>query len=271
MSKVEEDVINTKKVIDSCGKHILGANYDRLFFSTNENINDLFSNVDICGKNVLSVLGSGDHAFHLFEKGAKNVDLFDINKLTLYYYYLRLWCIKYMGSYYIPFDFKNKYIYELLSKVNPSTSLEKDAYVYWKLLIDRYSLDRKSLFFETDISCMDENKINDLSRICQIDSEINFYNFDISSKIDLDRKYDIIVVSNITDWLCIFQKNMEIYKDNLVRHLNSGGLIVASNINYPIIKIPERRIFEKEFDIFEYPSKVKNLCHEYPVGYIYTK
>ena len=47
-----------------------------------------------------TVLASGDQAFYFYDNGAKKVDLFDINKLSIYYYYLRVWIIKYLGRFY---------------------------------------------------------------------------------------------------------------------------------------------------------------------------
>lgn len=50
------------------------------------------------------MLGSGDQAFHFLNRDAKSVDVFDINRLSIYYYYLRIWLIKYMNEFY-PNDF----------------------------------------------------------------------------------------------------------------------------------------------------------------------
>ena len=59
--------------------------------------------------------------------------------------------------------------------------------------------------FEYDDSNL-ENKIEDLTILKnKLDSsKIKFYNFDIkSSKIKLHKKYDIVYLSNIPDWIFI--------------------------------------------------------------------
>lgn len=48
---------------------------------TNENLG-YFADLDIAGKDTLTVTGSGDHAFNLAFFGAKSVETFDINHLT---------------------------------------------------------------------------------------------------------------------------------------------------------------------------------------------
>ena len=70
--------------------------YDSLYFSSNENFNNLFSSFDFKDKDVFSIVGSGDQALYFYNQGARQVDLYDINIVSIYYYYLRLWCIKYL-------------------------------------------------------------------------------------------------------------------------------------------------------------------------------
>ena len=53
--------------------------YDRVYFDTNEACDDIISKYDFKDKKVLTVLASGDQAFHFYENGAKSVYLFDIN------------------------------------------------------------------------------------------------------------------------------------------------------------------------------------------------
>ena len=112
--------------------------YDRIYNSSNDSYRSIISNFDIKDKKVLSVLGSGDQAFHLYKSGAKIVDVFDINKLTIYYYFLRIWIIKYLGRAYPPYDFDNQYIINLLGHVSPTSQLEQNAYNYWSMYVKTY-------------------------------------------------------------------------------------------------------------------------------------
>ena len=81
---VDVDVVNTIDMLNGNGK----INYNLLFSSSNELLKPIFSNFDFKGSDVLSVLGSGDQAFHFFKAKVGKLDLFDINKLTIYNMYL---------------------------------------------------------------------------------------------------------------------------------------------------------------------------------------
>ena len=60
--------------------------YDFIYPYSNENIK-AYLTPKVCKEksNGLAVLGGGDHAFNLITNGVKNVDTFDINRLTEYY------------------------------------------------------------------------------------------------------------------------------------------------------------------------------------------
>ena len=63
--------------------------HDRLYFNSNEDLDALLSKFDFRDKDILTVLASSDQLFYFYDKGARIVDTFDINKLTFYYYFLR--------------------------------------------------------------------------------------------------------------------------------------------------------------------------------------
>ena len=76
-------------------QYIWGFNdYSKVYYSSNEDFKNMFSSVDMNDKSVLTVLASGDQAIHFYNKGAKRVDVFDVNKITKYYYGIRLLAIK---------------------------------------------------------------------------------------------------------------------------------------------------------------------------------
>ena len=74
--------------------------YSPIYPYSNEELSILFSALNLEEKDVLSVAGSGDHVFYSYNNGAKNVDLFDIDVLSKYYYYFRMWVIKYLNVFY---------------------------------------------------------------------------------------------------------------------------------------------------------------------------
>ena len=72
--------------------------YSKVYYSSNEDLNKLFSSIDMNNKSVLTVLASGAQALYCLNKGASKVDVFDVNKITKYYYGLRLLAIKYLNT-----------------------------------------------------------------------------------------------------------------------------------------------------------------------------
>ena len=130
ITRVDRDILYTKFLLD--GKQHNW--YDKIYYSTNEDLESLLDVFDVEGKDVLSVTGSGDQAFHFHSKGSKNVDLFDINRLTIHYYYLRVWILNYIGDYYPNMDFAS-YIEDLLKRVIPTTEEENISLLYWKRFI----------------------------------------------------------------------------------------------------------------------------------------
>ena len=96
MSCVDVDFKMTEKLLNN----VSVDGYGKIYFSSNEDLKTIFSNFDFKDKDVLTVAGSGDQAFYSYNDDAKKVDLFDKNKLTIYYYYLRKWIISYYDMFY---------------------------------------------------------------------------------------------------------------------------------------------------------------------------
>ena len=81
-STVIQDIKKTEEMLYSYYYNRFST-YDKVYFETNEKCDKIISNYDVKDKSVLTVLGSGDQAFQFYKHGAKNVDLFDVNKLTI--------------------------------------------------------------------------------------------------------------------------------------------------------------------------------------------
>ena len=75
MKQVDVDIKKTQDVRNI----IYSQKYGKVYFKTNEFLEELFKNVDLKDKDILTVLGSGDQSFLCYEKQAKSVDVFDIN------------------------------------------------------------------------------------------------------------------------------------------------------------------------------------------------
>lgn len=267
MDITRKNIMYTNFVIK--GKQV--DNYSKIYFASNEKLDKIFSNVDIKDKNVLTVLGSGDQAFHLYNRGARHVDVFDKNKLTLFYYYLRRWVIQYLNTFYPETNLRNIYIKKLLKKVEPRTIEELDAYNYWSEYINFFEAfnTEKLLLKSFNYS---SNEISDLSIIKKKieEDDFSFYDFDISGDISLDKKYDIIYKSNISDHIAKEKAIFEKYRDNLYDLLEDDGVIVSSNVVFKEPSNIERVVFSEKFDFQMFPGYIHSL-NDPSRGYVYKK
>jgi len=267
MDIINSDIDHTRNVLNG----IYTDNYSRIYFNSNEDINILFNNFNVNNKTGLSILSSGDQAFHLLNRNVKNIDLFDKNKLTIYYYYLRIWIINYLNSFYSLEDLNIQYISDLLNKVNPHSDQEKEVYDYWKKFINVFhDFDINSLFEKNNLYI---NKINDLDFLkSKLNNSFNFYNIDIKEEINSDKKYDFIYISNVLEWIIRSKDDLCVVRDNLYNLLNEDGFVICSNVckngNNGIGSL----IFEKNFDCYRLPYvKMKNNNKYFSPGYYYKK
>ena len=271
MDKVNELIGHTQDVI---GCHNSSDNYDSIYFHSNEYLREIFNEVDVEGKVVLTVLGSGDQALHMYDRGAKSIDLYDKNKLTIYYYYLRVWTIKYLNEFYPEYYLENDFLKKLLEVVKPSTEEENIAYLYWKKFIwyfDKYDHDDFEELFILGTEPK-RNELYDFSRIMpRIEHEdYKFNNIDITSYgLDLGKKYDIIYTSNISDRIHSI-KQMEIFKNNLLNHLNDNGLIVCADVVRGDRSRLEASVFDRNMEVRRIAENSYRIEHRSP-GHTYVR
>ena len=264
---VNTDVELTNNVFDGTS-----ARDNRLYFATNELASEIIGSFDIKDKDVLTVLGSGDQAFHFYNNGARKVDVFDINRLAIYYYYLRRWTITYLKMSYPPFNFDGTFILDLLSHVVPRDDKEQNAILYWKeiaSLLKKTNIDSKKLFHYSIYTKYDESIFDNtnLEQILNEDS-FSFYNFDIARIINSLKKYDVVYVSNIADYVDK-SGTFDNYKQNLKKLIKKDGIIICSSIaEYGFPKGFEKL---KEDFIWHDIRQGSNLDVGRRIGYCYTK
>ena len=244
MDSLHRDISGTLRVISGYDED----EYSHLFFQSNDRLTDLFPKLDVYGKNVLTVLGSGDQALYFYKMGANCVDLFDINKLTFFYYYLRIWIIKYLNKSYPDYFLSLDLITNILKMVSPKSKEEEYAYSYWTMIVHMDIKDINQLFY-IYFPIISQNFFLTKDVLNGIDRKFKFYNLNISSNINIDSKYDIIYTSNLSEYL--YKKNvaLERYKDNLIHLLSPGGLIVSTNMIDDDISLLEEEIFKSDFQI----------------------
>lgn len=247
--------------------------YDMIYANSNESLDMLFSNVDFKDKDALTVLSSSDQLFNILVRGARKVDTYDINKLTKYYFYLRKWNIIYNNEYSMPSKITGEFIFNLLSKVNVKSFNEEEAYIFWKTFIYKYPSYLYRYLFNTSsrVYTIDSIVFNDL-RDKLFNYDLDFKCLDLSDEVDIEKKYDFIITSNISEYFCDDEEQIIRYRDNLYKLLNKEGKVVCSHLMDRYTSVAERRIFKQFFSREEFPKYYdEKLGCYFPPGYSYTK
>lgn len=271
MEQIEYDVFKTYEAIAGDTDPF----YDRVYFHTNENLRSLFSNFSVAGKDVFCVMSSGDHFLSSYYLGASNVDAFDINRLTFYYYYLRKWGFEQKDILYPDGILRGdgEFLRELISHVHPRNMEEERAFQYWKILSFGNAVYNKKIFY-SGYSFFDLPFSNDLSRIKEIVSnqETHFQLMDFFSSQSFDKEYDVVILSNILEYCCDDQQLLENCHDNLSRLLKKDGVAVCSSLMDYGSSSLERKVMSSDFSFAAFPKSYNEILNtDIPVGYCYVK
>ena len=230
MTKKELDKIITN-VLNGRKKHTYNSNY-MLYERTNENLLELFNQYDVKDKEVLTVLASSDQALSCYYKGASKIDTFDKSPTTLFYFYLRKWLILYQNRLYPrPKFFENGdlELYELVCNIEPTNPDEQKAQTFWKYYLeqtnytaDQYLFDRgycrESTPFENDIDGI-KNFFN---------KKLSFKCFDMFTPFDIKKKYDVIILSNMLEYIPFTQSLLDQVRINIETLLKDDGIAICS-------------------------------------------
>jgi len=236
-----------------------------LFRFSNENISKYYKLYNFNDKDVLTVIGSGDQALAALYKGAKKVDVFDINKLSYYLLMLKKYAWKSLTynefiTFFNPAT-KLSIIDELYKKINIKDDNIKS---YWDLIF-KNSYYFYFLFIDTNVSMdkikktipylKDENEYNILKKIID-DVNFNYIGGDLKDIIyNINSKYDYINLSNIIDYIDDKKKAKTIYTKFFNKILKKNGICILeyewylySCCNKYITKLFKRHKIEK-YDI----------------------
>lgn len=272
MKQLIIDAEAASEIANSRKSHI---DYDRLYYQSNEMLPELFNNFSVKDKDVLTVLASSDQLFHTYINGAKNVDTFDINKLTYYYYYLRKWAIVYYDEYYPPVEdllFSHRFFMNMIKKYPKLPKEDLTAYYFWREYCNNtWGFQNSELFYLSLLR--DENKIQNLDLLKEIikKRKLSFIHMDISKPTSISKKYDVIILSNILEYLSFMDISFDDLQNNLNKLLKDDGVIICSHIMHRSAFEQSRMksFIYKEFPSITRKSIIKNI--EYPVGYSYMK
>ena len=206
--------------------------YNKVYDFTNENVNCLNKLYNFKNSKVLTVIGSGDQYFSSILNGAKEVDVFDINSTAYLYLILKFYAIRELSyeefyDFFINKNFDNIFIYNKLESLLPLEVLK-----YYKYLMEN---SKKIIKRKKYNECFRDDGIHLLLKQTQKyyfneDKQIipflikeNYYILQeklkntnlpkflnrnlIDLKFDIKSKYDILLTSNIFEYL-----NLEVSK-----------------------------------------------------------
>ncbi|MDE5631007.1 MAG: hypothetical protein K2I70_05345, partial [Bacilli bacterium] len=229
--------------------------FNHIYPRTTENIAGILEMVDVEDMDVYAVLSSSDIPFSLIDKRVKSIETFDINPLTLRYYYLRKWMLE-NGI----LDGKDISYGDIRDIINSSRRYinkdEESSVKFWNVYIDglnktffnlynamlfAYVGDRISCCYDDDFSYLLEY----LNKISLVFGEIDLAS---ASEEYPSKKYDLVYLSNIMD----LKDRLSVQKlcKRVDAMLNSGGQVICTNlVNHPYFDFfkEQKGIFEKKF------------------------
>lgn len=211
--------------------------YDKLYPFTTENLVDTYTELE--GKEILTVAGSGDQALNAVAAGAESVDVFDINRLSLYYLRLKKCAIEHLSyeDFKDFFSYRSKELYERIRMF-----LGEDTRNYWDYFYSHFivnphqSLTSSFLFYQQTAwsdykfrnNYFDRNEYERLQRLLPYQS-FNFYHSDVTNLHNLlKKKYDRIYLSNINQYMN--PKELQTVLRNLSDYLKEYGEIYFAYI-----------------------------------------
>ncbi len=277
------------------------ASISKIYSFTTENISGYFNYLDFKNKNILTVSASGDHIINAFYKGAISVTGFDINYLALVFTELKLIAIQELSykqflEFFLINDINNisknlnalnyKQYIELREKLTENSrkilddlysEFNNDGYKLRNSYIFNNKYDNNSLKIESNLYLKNELEFNKAKEQIK-DKEIVLVNSSYSdialNKLPNHESYDIILMSNISDYIKEIYKNenyLEEYIKEIIYNFKSPNnqIVCAylynikqehyrSEIDNPVLR---KKIFKKlniNFTEEKFKSVIKN-------------
>lgn len=255
------------------GEDSYACGCNRTYMNTNERLKDIYSNFDFNGKDVFSVMSSADQVFSAYYLGAKSVDTFDRNWTCYYNFYLKKWFLMYYKDYILDTD--SKKLLKALKMCDISSEEEKNVCKVWEELFIKYS-DISKIFHSKDIYTWNlpfENDIEGLVKLIRY-KKANYVDLNLFRNVNVDKKYDIVILSNILEYLSPDSPLNQVICNNLSKILNKEGIVICTILNDGYGRyMVERDNFKAYFDYFVSDKKGYNNIakKEFPMYYVYVK
>lgn len=263
MADLYEKLSIAKRLIDNLpssdfDEDILQKCVSQIYPFTTENLKAELEPFDFTGKDILTVMGSGDQVFEYFLKGARSIDTFDVNPLTEPYYYLKYACILsgFSKEEFFSF-FSSRVLKRVLKEVLNNQVFDGQAYdkispflqgnhkKFWDVLDAKYGINlvrKPNRLFSSDeegyenlknmLNYAEDEQYHKLqSNISKL--SINFLNFSLEElPYHLTRQYDCINLSSIVRFIDYMwkEKPIEEFKkvtDSLIPFLKKDGTLIV--------------------------------------------
>lgn len=248
----------------------------KLYSFTTENIASYITNFNFENKSVLCVAGSGDHIINSILLGAKNINAFDINQGALFFSELKLVLLEnLLFEEYLDFfmiDGKNPLNYEIYKK--HKNKLSNSAVCYFDNLYEQYNFNGKDLrnseVFNNQYDTrqnkerynlyLNQNDFYKAKENCKT-AKITFVEGNLKT-LKFNRSYDIILLSNISDYILDFGENYLQKYFNIILSLKTLNNTLVFGYVYDV------ECLEKRSDIDHKEKREKCFCTS---KYVYTE
>ena len=214
-----------------------------IYTFTNENIKEYLKYFDLKDKDILTVVGSGDHVLNML-LSLNSLDAFDINLYAYYFYVLKKYALVALElDEYLEFflDKEDSYSAKIFDKIKQNWQDELEIKEFFDVLF-KYPYIKHTSFFVNNKwedrekirkqnEYLDEQNYYALKKTI-LEKKVHFIHSNFT-KIDLHQLYDFIFISNITDYLGnMFQKTpLRSYKkflyQKIIPHLKENGQLVS--------------------------------------------
>ncbi len=238
--------------------------YISCYMAATECIKEYLLCCDYNRDRALTVLGSGDHIFNLLHQGIEKIDAFDVNKLQYFVYHLRKAMLLELtyddfcrANYYFA-GFNNEDSLDLVNRLK--NYLPEDVYEYFRRVFEHCIKENaySSFLFHSvskhfkyaNIYLKSEEEFLKVKKsLLQANVTLYFENAINIPNLLNDKKYDIILLSNIADYfkysMDFGPKEFEKFIASYYRLLRENGIII--NYLYNLCSFDESVIQVNEF------------------------
>lgn len=213
-TNINDDILGAELLL---GCKTTDPSFSSIYLFTNENLRGVMDLVDADKKDALTVCGSGDHVLNLAQSGAKKIDVFDRNKLTYYYLDFKRACalsLKYdeFKKTLLGFELGEDMEKEKFKRISRNLSQVSKDFWDWYSGAEGCGIYKGDLFNMHDLSLPFEKSAEMINPYFDKDNyatlqknletcEINFTANHVYDAINTDKKYDVILLSNIARWV----------------------------------------------------------------------